>query len=59
MFIAIIVTSCDSECSTQEDFPGTHGWCITRIDSVTILCIPRYNDNTKPFIIKTNNNEIN
>ena len=60
VLITIIMVSCDLKSPSGEVITRTQGWCLTRIDSVTILCAPQgYNDSIKPFIIKTNNNEIN
>lgn len=52
------MTSCDSKESPSPVIISTSSWVLTQLDSVTVLCVPRF-DNIKPFIIKTNNNEIN
>lgn len=60
IFIAIAMMSCDSKNSPNMVIVSTPYWVLTRVDSITILCVPRFdNDSIKPFIIKTNNNEIN
>lgn len=58
VLITIIMTSCDSKESPSPVIISTSSWVLTQLDSVTVLCVPRF-DNIKPFIIKTNNNEIN
>lgn len=54
----IIMSSCDLEDTRKDIVIKTSDWILTKIDSITILCVPRYSS-IKPFIIKTNNNEIN
>lgn len=59
-FITIVMASCDLKSPSGEVVIRTQGWVLTRVDSVTILCVPQYdNDSIKPFIIKTSSNEIN